>query len=50
VLVLEQYHTVGGMTLTDEITLPGFKSDLHAFGYQFANLFRAMAGASPGTT
>src|SRR5262245_33648521 len=38
VLVLDQYHTVGGMTTTEEITLPGFKSDLHAFGYQFANL------------
>ncbi|MGB7295827.1 MAG: NAD(P)/FAD-dependent oxidoreductase, partial [Candidatus Aminicenantales bacterium] len=32
------YHTVGGMATTEEITLPGFKSDLHAFGYQFANL------------
>lgn len=38
VLVVEQYHTVGGMTSTEEITLPGFHSDLHAFGYQFANL------------
>jgi len=38
VLVLEQYHTVGGMTITEEITLPGFHSDLHAFGYQFGNL------------
>ncbi|TWU21848.1 phytoene desaturase family protein [Bythopirellula polymerisocia] len=38
VLVLEQSHTIGGMTVTEEITLPGFKSDLHAFGYQFANL------------
>jgi len=24
VLVLEQYHTVGGMTVTEEETLPGF--------------------------
>jgi beta-carotene ketolase (CrtO type) len=38
VLVLEQYHSIGGMTITEEITLPGFKSDVHAFGYQLANL------------
>ena len=25
------------MTITEEITLPGFKSDVHAFGYQLAN-------------
>src|SRR6476620_11448707 len=37
VLVLEQYHTVGGMTLTEELTLPGFWSDVHASGYQLAN-------------
>jgi phytoene dehydrogenase-like protein len=37
-LALDQYHTVGGMATTEEITLPGFRSDLHAFGYQFANL------------
>jgi len=37
-LVLEQYHIVGGMTVTEEITLPGFRSDIHAFGYQLANL------------
>ena len=36
-LVLDRYHTVGGMTTTEEITLPGFRSDMHAFGYQFAN-------------
>ncbi|HSF00627.1 MAG TPA: FAD-dependent oxidoreductase [Nitrososphaeraceae archaeon] len=23
VLVLEEYHTIGGMTITEEITLPG---------------------------
>ena len=34
VLVLEEYHSIGGMTITEEITLPGFKSDVHAFGYQ----------------
>ena len=38
VLVLEQYHAVGGMTITEEITLPGFWSDIHASGYQLANL------------
>lgn len=38
VLVLEQYHSVGGMTLTEELTLPGFWSDVHASGYQLANL------------
>ena len=37
VLVLEQYHLVGGMTITEEITLPGFHSDIHASGYQLAN-------------
>ncbi|MGE3155418.1 MAG: phytoene desaturase family protein [Xanthobacteraceae bacterium] len=37
-LVLDQYHTVGGMATTEEITLPGFRSDMHAFGFQFANL------------
>src|SRR5262245_55079121 len=38
VLVLEQYQSVGGMTLTEELTLPGFWSDVHASGYQLANL------------
>lgn len=38
VLVVEQYRSIGGMTITEEITLPGFKSDMHAFGYQLANL------------
>ena len=37
VLVLEEYHSIGGMTITEEITLPGLKSDVHAFGYQLAN-------------
>ena len=31
------------MTVTEEITLPGFRSDLHAFGYQFGNLSPAPA-------
>jgi len=38
VLVAEQYHSIGGMTITEEVTLPGFRSDVHAFGYQLANL------------
>ncbi|HTG52456.1 MAG TPA: NAD(P)/FAD-dependent oxidoreductase, partial [Candidatus Tectomicrobia bacterium] len=38
ILVLEQYLTVGGMTVTEEETLPGFWSDIHASGYQLANL------------
>src|SRR5215475_12604450 len=38
VLVLEQYGKVGGMTITEEETLPGFWSDIHASGYQLANL------------
>jgi phytoene dehydrogenase-like protein len=37
-LVLDQYHTVGGMATTEEITLPGFRSDMHACGFQLANL------------
>ena len=38
VLVLEANANIGGLTVTQEITLPDFHSDLHAFGYQFANL------------
>ena len=38
VLVLEQYASIGGMTNTEEVTLPGFHSDTHAIGYQLANL------------
>lgn len=37
-MVIEQYHSIGGMTITEEVTLPGFKSDVHLFGYQLANL------------
>lgn len=37
VLVLEQYHAIGGMTITEEITAPHFYSDIHASGYQLAN-------------
>jgi phytoene dehydrogenase-like protein len=38
VLVLEANDDIGGLTVTQEITRPGFHSDLHAFGYQFASL------------
>ena len=37
VLVLETYHSIGGMTNTEDITLPGFRSDTHAICLQFAN-------------
>jgi beta-carotene ketolase (CrtO type) len=37
-LVLEQYHTVGGMTISEEITRPGFISDIHASGYLLGKL------------
>jgi len=38
VLVLEDYSLIGGMTITEEITLPSFKSDIHAFGSSLATL------------
>jgi phytoene dehydrogenase-like protein len=38
VAVVEQYSAVGGMTLTEEIAGPGFRSDVHASGYQLASL------------
>lgn len=37
VIVIEQCHSIGGMTNTEEITLPGFHSDTHAMCLQFAN-------------
>ena len=37
-LVVEQYHVVGGMTITEELAAPGFRSDVHASGYQLANI------------
>jgi phytoene dehydrogenase-like protein len=33
VLVLEDYHTLECITITEELTDSGFKSDVHAFGY-----------------
>lgn len=38
VLVLEQQEQIGGMTRSEELTLPGFRSDVHAFGFQLAHL------------
>ncbi len=43
VLVLEKHHTIGGMTGTEELTLPGFRSDTHAICLQFANFSPAPA-------
>ncbi|MFR9751236.1 phytoene desaturase family protein [Nocardia sp. 004] len=37
VLVVEKYHSIGGMTNTEEITIPGFRSDTHASCIQLAN-------------
>lgn len=42
VLVLEQYHSIGGMTNTEELTLPGFQSDTHAFCIQVGNFSPAI--------
>lgn len=38
VLVLDAYDRIGGMSTSEELTLPGYQSDVHAVGYQFANL------------
>ncbi|MGE4172759.1 MAG: phytoene desaturase family protein [Methylocystis sp.] len=38
VLVLDAYDRVGGQCTSEELTLPGYQSDVHAIGYQFANL------------
>src|SRR5262245_7990384 len=38
VLVLEQYSSPGGMTISEEIVGPGFLSDIHASGYLVAKL------------
>ena len=42
VLVLEQNDSIGGMTNTEELTLPGFKSDTHAICFQVANFSPAL--------
>ena len=33
VLVLEQYRDYGGMTISEEVTAPGYLSDIHASGF-----------------
>jgi phytoene dehydrogenase-like protein len=38
VAVFEEYTSIGGMTLTEELAAPGFWSDVHASGYQLASL------------
>ncbi len=42
VLVLERSHSIGGMTNTEEVTLPEFMSDTHAFCIQLANFSPAL--------
>jgi len=41
VLVVEGKDRIGGMTSTEEMVLPGFHTDVHASGYQLANLSSA---------
>lgn len=41
VLVVEGRAALGGMTSTEELVLPGFRTDVHASGYQLANLSSA---------
>lgn len=43
VLVVELHPAIGGMTRSVEITLPGFRHDLHAAGIQVANLSPSIA-------
>ncbi|MBV8087273.1 MAG: NAD(P)/FAD-dependent oxidoreductase [Chloroflexi bacterium] len=43
VLVLEQYRDYGGMTISEEVTAPGYLSDVHASGYLVAKLAPAVA-------
>src|SRR5437660_3379929 len=38
VLVLEHYRDYGGMTISEEVTAPGYLSDIHASGYLVAKL------------
>jgi len=42
VLVLEQYNSFGGMTISEEVTAPGYLSDVHASGFLVAKLAPAM--------
>lgn len=41
VIVLEYHAEIGGMTSTRELVQPGFHTDIHASGYQLANLSSA---------
>lgn len=41
VLVAEAKDAIGGMTTTSELVMPGFWTDVHASGYQLANLSSA---------
>lgn len=41
-LVVEASDEIGGMTTTRELVMPGFWTDVHASGYQLANLSSAM--------
>ncbi len=43
VLVVEQYDRIGGMSVTEELAGPGFRSDVHASGYLVAKLTAAQA-------
>lgn len=38
VLVVEAKSTIGGMTSSEDLVLPGYRTDLHASGYQLASL------------
>lgn len=38
VLVVEQHYQIGGMTRSEQVTLPGFLHDVHAAGIQLGNL------------
>lgn len=44
--IVEKNSLVGGMSTTEEITQPGYHSDVHAFGYQFASLSPAASELS----
>lgn len=41
VLVVEHHDEIGGMTTSRELVRPGFLTDVHASGYQLANLSSA---------
>lgn len=43
VLVVEAKSTIGGMTSSEDLVRPGYRTDLHASGYQLASLGSAAA-------